>query len=117
VVANLVLNAVQAAGPGARVEVEVRPAREEEIPVGVNLEDPILLSVRDNGPGISPEIRDRLFQPFVSGRTGGSGLGLAIVQRAVQAHRGVVFVDSAPGGGTRFRILLPRILRVEAEKP
>jgi two-component system sensor histidine kinase PilS (NtrC family) len=117
VVANLVLNAVQAAGPGARVEVEVRPAQEEEIPVGVNLEDPILLSVRDNGPGISPEIRDRLFQPFVSGRTGGSGLGLAIVQRAVQAHRGVVFVDSAPGGGTRFRILLPRILRVEAEKP
>jgi signal transduction histidine kinase len=43
----------------------------------------------------------------VSGRRGGSGLGLAIVQRAVQAHRGVVFVDSAPGAGTTFHVVLP----------
>jgi signal transduction histidine kinase len=43
----------------------------------------------------------------VSGRTGGSGLGLAIVDRAVQAHRGVVLVDSAPGRGTVFSVFLP----------
>lgn len=108
VISNLVLNAVQAAGRGARVEVEVRPAQEDELPAGVNLRDPALLRVSDNGPGIAPEIRDRLFQPFVSGRAGGSGLGLAIVQRAVQVHRGVVLVDSPPGGGACFRVFLPK---------
>ncbi len=116
VVANLVLNAVQAAGRCARVEVEVRPAHADELPAGVNLEDPVLLRVSDNGPGINPEIRDRLFQPFVSGRPGGSGLGLAIVQRAVQVHRGVVLVDSPAGGGTCFRIFLPQRPTIEADQ-
>ncbi|GBD32253.1 Sensor protein ZraS [bacterium HR33] len=116
VVANLALNAVQAAGRGAKVEIEVRAAGEDELPAGVNLEEPVLLKVRDNGPGISPEIRDRLFQPFVSGRPGGSGLGLAIVQRAVQAHGGVVLVDSAQGGGACFRIFLPRRLKTETDQ-
>ncbi len=63
--------------------------------------------MRDNGPGIPEEIRDRLFDPFVSGRAGGSGLGLAIVQRAVEAHRGLVLVESGPGTGTTFTIFLP----------
>jgi two-component system sensor histidine kinase PilS (NtrC family) len=63
--------------------------------------------VRDDGPGIPDDIRDRLFQPFVSGRPGGSGLGLAIVQRAVEAHRGLVTVASAVGEGTTFTIFLP----------
>jgi nitrogen-specific signal transduction histidine kinase len=66
----------------------------------------VLLSVTDDGPGIPVEVRDRLFDPFVSGRPGGSGLGLAIVQRAVLAHRGIVLVDSAPGT-TVFRVFLP----------
>jgi two-component system sensor histidine kinase PilS (NtrC family) len=117
VVANLVLNAVQAAGRGAKVEVEARPADPEELPAGVNVEDPVLLRVSDNGPGISAEILDRLFQPFVSGRPGGSGLGLAIVQRAVQAHSGVVLVDSTPGGGSCFRIFLPKRLKAEGNQP
>jgi signal transduction histidine kinase len=52
-------------------------------------------------------LRDRLFQPFVTGRTGGTGLGLAIVQRAVEAHRGLVLVDSRPGAGTTFTIYFP----------
>jgi signal transduction histidine kinase len=69
--------------------------------------------VRDNGPGIPAEIRDRLFDPFVSGRTGGSGLGLAIVQRAVEAHRGLVLVDSAPATGTTFTIFLPARMLAE----
>ena len=67
----------------------------------------------DNGPGIDPDVRDRLFQPFVSGRPGGSGLGLAIVQRAVEAHRGLVLVDSAPGEGTTFTILLHAKMTME----
>lgn len=108
VVVNLVLNGVQAAGDGARVRVVVRRAQPDEVPYGVELEDPVVLSVEDNGPGVAEEIRDRLFSPFVSGRVGGSGLGLAVVQRAVQAHRGFVLFDSSPGAGTVFTVMLPR---------
>jgi two-component system, NtrC family, sensor histidine kinase PilS len=107
VVANLVLNAVQAARGPIRVTISVATAQASEIPHGTNLDHAIRLQVRDNGPGIPEEVRERLFQPFVSGRSGGSGLGLAIVQRAVEAHRGLVLVDSGPGSGTTFTIFLP----------
>ncbi len=107
VVANLVLNAVQAARGPIRITVNVASVQAGEIPHGTNLEHAIRLQVKDDGPGIPTEIRDRLFDPFVSARQGGSGLGLAIVQRAVEAHRGLVLVDSVPGAGTTFTIFLP----------
>jgi two-component system sensor histidine kinase PilS (NtrC family) len=107
VVANLVLNAVQAARGPIRITVSVASVQGTDIPHGTNIDNAVRLQVRDTGPGIPEEIRDRLFDPFVSGRTGGSGLGLAIVQRAVEAHRGLVLVDSAPGSGTAFTIFLP----------
>jgi two-component system, NtrC family, sensor histidine kinase PilS len=107
VAANLVLNAVQAARGPIKVTVSVKTASASEIPHGTDLEHAVRLQVRDNGPGIPEEVRERLFQPFVSGRSGGSGLGLAIVQRAVEAHRGLVLVDSGPGSGTTFTIFLP----------
>ena len=108
VVNNLVLNAVQAArGAAIKVTIAVGAAQAGEIPHGTDLEHAIRLQIRDDGPGIPEEVRERLFQPFVSGRSGGSGLGLAIVQRAVEAHRGLVLVDSAPGSGTTFTIFLP----------
>ena len=68
---------------------------------------PVMLLVQDDGPGIPESVRERLFEPFVTGRTGGSGLGLAIVQRAVDAHRGVILVDTMAGSGTTFSIFLP----------
>jgi two-component system sensor histidine kinase PilS (NtrC family) len=107
IVANLVLNAVQSARGPIRIMVSVALVQGGDIPHGTNLDQAVRLQIRDTGPGIPEEIRDRLFQPFVSGRTGGSGLGLAIVQRAVEAHRGLVLVDSSPGGGTAFTIFLP----------
>ena len=107
VVANLVLNAVQVATGPARVTVSVAAVTAAEIPHGTNMEHAVRLQVRDSGPGIPEDIRERLFEPFVSGRSGGSGLGLAIVQRAVQAHHGLVLVDSTPGAGTTFTIFLP----------
>jgi two-component system, NtrC family, sensor histidine kinase PilS len=114
VIANLVLNAVQAARGGPiRITVSVASVSAGEIPHGTNLEHAVRLQVQDNGPGIPEEIRDRLFDPFVSGRTGGSGLGLAIVQRAVEAHRGLVLVDSEPGVGTTFTIFMPAKMLAE----
>lgn len=107
VVVNLVLNAVQAAGGAVNVEVVIGPAMQSDVPRGSGIEAPIRLDVRDNGPGIPDDIADRLFQPFVSGRPGGSGLGLAIVQRAVEAHQGLITVASAVGEGTTFTIFLP----------
>ena len=108
VIANLVLNAVQAArGSAVHVTVSVGEADGgANLPHG-HLDHAVRLEIRDDGPGIPEEIRERLFQPFVSARPGGSGLGLAIVQRAVEAHRGLVLVDSKPGAGTAFTVLLP----------
>ena len=64
------------------------------------------LHVVDNGPGIDPAIRDRVFLPLVSGREGGSGLGLTLAQTFVEEHHGTIDFDSRPGR-TDFRILLP----------
>jgi two-component system sensor histidine kinase PilS (NtrC family) len=113
VIANLVLNAVQAAGGPITITVGVAEVSAADIPHGTNLEHAVRLQVRDNGPGIPSDIRDRLFEPFVSGRPGGSGLGLAIVQRAVEAHRGLVLVESGPGIGTVFTIFLPAKMLAE----
>jgi nitrogen-specific signal transduction histidine kinase len=66
----------------------------------------LAITVTDDGPGIPDDLRERLFEPFVSGKAGGTGLGLPVVHRAVEAHRGVVLVDALPRG-TRFSVLLP----------
>jgi len=65
------------------------------------------LRVEDNGPGIPPEARERVFDIFYSTRKGGTGLGLAIVARIARNHGGRVEIDSEPGEGTTVRVLLP----------
>ncbi len=107
VVSNLVLNAVQAAGGGARVVVRTGQPPPGELPGGSLIENPVSLRVTDNGPGIPEDLKRRVFEPFVTGRAGGTGLGLAIVQRAVEAHRGLVLVDSRLGDGTTFTVYFP----------
>ncbi len=113
VVFNLVLNAVQVAPAAADVRVRVAPAAATDLPVGVVMESPRLLVVSDSGPGVSPDVLPRLFEPFVSARVGGTGLGLAIVLRAVQAHRGLIFCDSVLGRGTIFSVFLPARFNAE----
>lgn len=104
---NLVLNAVQATPERGLVEVEIATVPPHEVPVGTGFEEgAVSLRVRDTGVGIDPELRDRMFDPFFTTKPGGSGLGLAVVHRAIEAHRGLVFVDSG-SHGTCFTVLLP----------
>ncbi len=95
---NLLLNACEAVALDAgRIEVQTRPTSQ-------GLE----IRVADNGMGIPPEIRDQLFQPFVtSGKENGIGLGLTVVQKIVQEHGGEVSVESTGPQGTVFCIRLP----------
>src|SRR5262249_55167836 len=74
---NVVWNAVEAAGPGGRVRVSLRAAQKAAF-----------VEVRDSGPGPAPEIADRLFEPFVTGKSEGVGLGLAMARQAAESHGG-----------------------------
>ena len=67
----------------------------------------IVVTVADNGPGVPPEVVDRIFSPFFTTKPQGSGLGLAIVRKIVDAHDGRIDVSERPGGGTVFRVTLP----------
>ncbi|MEW6283187.1 MAG: ATP-binding protein, partial [Candidatus Eremiobacterota bacterium] len=69
------------------------------------------LEVEDNGPGIPPEVAERIFEPFFSTRPIGkaAGLGLAVSQQIVRAHDGSLMCFPGSGGGTLFRMELPRL--------
>jgi len=109
-VLNIVHNAAQAlrariAQGDAEIVLRTRVARQvtlAKVRYGLALD----LHIIDNGPGIAPDIRDRIFYPLVSGRDGGSGLGLTLAQTFVQQHLGLIECESRPGL-TDFRILIP----------
>ena len=75
---------------------------------------PLVVTVRDNGPGIPEDIRSHLFEAFVTSKPSGSGLGLALVAKIVGDHGGLIEVDSRPGR-TEFRLFLPVIIEAEAD--
>jgi two-component system sensor histidine kinase PilS (NtrC family) len=105
---NLALNAVQASPASSEVRVEVARGCFDPLPAGIAFEgEAVSLRVSDSGPGIPAGIRDRMFDPFFTTKANGSGLGLAVVHRAIEAHRGLVFVDNGLRGGTRFTVILP----------
>jgi two-component system sensor histidine kinase PilS (NtrC family) len=94
---NLLLNAAQATRAGGTVSVELRDE-------GADL----VVSVRDDGVGVSPELLPRIFDPFFTNKVGGTGLGLANVERLTRAHGGGVEVRSGVGEGTCFTLRFPR---------
>ncbi|MBT7148289.1 MAG: PAS domain-containing protein [Rhodospirillales bacterium] len=67
---------------------------------------PLVVEITDNGPGIEPELRDHLFDPFVTSKPNGSGLGLALTAKIIHDHGGMIDFESIPGQ-TTFRVLLP----------
>lgn len=102
---NLISNAVQAMKNGGTLAVKViRPVGDVEIPQ-------VEITVSDNGPGIPDEIKDHIFEPFVTTNPQGTGLGLAITKRIVVAHKGSIHVNSFPGG-TVFHINLPAAMEM-----
>jgi signal transduction histidine kinase len=106
---NLLLNAIQASPPGGEIRIEAGELSPTQLPAGNQRfeKGAYGILVIDQGAGVPLEIRDRLFDPFVTTKPGGSGLGLSIVQRAAAAHGGLVTV-SALGEETRFTLVLPK---------
>jgi two-component system NtrC family sensor kinase len=97
VLANLVRNGAEAAGPGGRVTVRVAETGEQ-----------VQVEVEDSGAGIAEAARDRIFEPFFTTKERGTGLGLAVSRAIARAHGGDVTGESLPGGGARFTLRLPR---------
>lgn len=107
---NVVRNGAQAlteriGQDAARIELRTRIARQVTF-ARRHCRLALDLRVIDNGPGVPEEIRERVFDPLVSGREGGSGLGLALAQGYIHEHDGMIDFESEPGR-TEFRILLP----------
>jgi PAS domain S-box-containing protein len=103
---NILRNALEAVGSGGRIDIatEYLPSRKS-----------VAVTIADDGPGVPPEIRDRLFEPFFSTRPDGTGLGLAVSHSIVRSHGGEIVVDSHPGQGAVFRVLIPVRPRSAAE--
>ena len=98
VVLNLFLNAIEIMAPGGCLTVQtwhLLPQKE------------VLLSVKDTGPGIDPEILPSIFEPFITSKSTGTGLGLTITLDIIQQHHGRIEAENNPEGGAIFKVWLP----------
>jgi len=100
VLLNLILNAAQAMPKGGLIRLSASVEEFEGDPH-------LVLAVRDNGQGMSPEQLDNLFAPFLTTKDSGTGIGLAIVKKIMENHQGKVQVESKLGQGTKFKLLFP----------
>ncbi len=97
VLLNLIRNAREAMQAGGTLTLKAQ-AHDGEVEIAVS----------DEGPGVPPEVQARLFEPFFSTKQGGTGLGLSLSRQIVQAHRGSLKLESAPGKGATFVMRLPK---------
>jgi two-component system nitrogen regulation sensor histidine kinase GlnL len=109
--ANLLINAYEALGGTGSVTLSARTvetaAEGALLPDGQQPVTSIIVDVSDTGPGVPPEMTDKIFHPFITTKPKGSGLGLAIVRKIVDAHEGRIDLTSIYGHGTTFRVTLP----------
>src|SRR3954447_1400123 len=107
---NLIANAFEALDGKGRITIAAATTTIEADPAFAGVHPPtpaIVVEVADDGPGISAEMTDRIFNPFFTTKVTGTGLGLAIVRKIVDAHDGRIDASSAAETGTRFRFTLP----------
>jgi two-component system, NtrC family, sensor histidine kinase HydH len=106
---NLLMNACEAMGEqGGELWVRVRAVDEK------NREAGVVVEIEDSGPGVAPEMKEQIFNPFVTTKKSGVGLGLAIVSKIVDAHGGSVKLISEPGHGACFRVTFPMASQMDA---
>jgi two-component system sensor kinase FixL len=99
VITNLIRNSIDALDGVTRREIVISTRRAGR--------DSIEITIADSGPGLAPEVADRLFQPFVTTKAAGLGIGLSICRSIVDAHGGRLFASDNPGGGVVFHVHLP----------
>lgn len=108
---NLLINAYEALEGRGRIEISARIANTAAdgalLPDGHLPVPTVVIEVADDGPGMPPDIAEKIFNPFFTTKAQGSGLGLAIVRKIVDAHEGRIDMTTADGRGTRFRVTLP----------
>jgi len=111
VFANLLINAYEALEGRGRILVSASLATTAAegalLPDGHQPVDTVVVDVADDGPGMLPDVAEKIFNPFFTTKAQGSGLGLAIVRKIVDAHEGRIDMTTADGRGTRFRVTLP----------
>jgi signal transduction histidine kinase len=94
---NIITNAIEAVGDGGKITISTQKKIFD-----------LLIKIEDNGPGIPEDIKNLIFEPFIThGKKEGTGLGLSIVKKIIEAHGGNITFKSAPGSGTTFYISLP----------
>ena len=91
---NIIRNAVEACEEHGSIEIVSAPYNGGGV----------LIEIRDHGPGIPPELGDRVFDPYCTGKTTGTGLGLALVKQTIEMHGGTIGVSQTPGGGATFQV-------------
>jgi len=101
---NLIKNAQEAMPMSPPGCIDILTTRVED-----NRRHWLEIRLHDNGPGISPEHRDRVFEPYVTTKARGTGLGLAIVKKIIEEHGGSIQVDSQADTGAGFTIRLPAL--------
>lgn len=102
---NLLVNAAEAMPTGGSIRVGAEVLSNEDL--GIYLGDVVKITVSDDGKGMDRKDMTKVFEPFFTTKPGGTGLGLATVYRIVEAHAGIIQVDSINGNGTTFTIYLP----------
>jgi two-component system, cell cycle sensor histidine kinase and response regulator CckA len=109
VISNLAVNAVQAMSRGGRRQVVARnaPGRPASLTDPAIFRSVVCIEIADTGGGIPADVLPRIWEPFFTTKAKGTGLGLATVYGMVKKHDGVIDVQSEPGRGTNFTVVLP----------
>jgi signal transduction histidine kinase len=101
VLSNLISNSIDVLPPGGEIEITLGLVGQNQV-----------ITLADNGPGITPDHLPKIFEPFFTTKSRGTGLGLYIIKRIIEYHHGTVAVWSEVGRGTKFTLAFPNMSEV-----